>query len=301
MLFSEIYSAYFGAVAAIIKKAQEGELSQREITNIINEKAFSESFLAILPALKSGKWLVMDGNFHTPIKNPPQMPPTLLQKRWLKSLLSDPRIALSQINADGLDDVEPLYTSDDFVFFDQRADGDPFTDSNYIANFQTILAALREKRYIQIKYNNRHGQPQSGKFVPFRLEYSAKDDKFRMETERGGRGTYINLARIESCLLLEAYGNMRTPPKRRERSVSFTLIDARNALNRVMLNFSDCRKETVRCDDNTYLVKLWYEAQDETEILIRILSFGPMIRVIAPKSFIALIMNRLIMQEAIEN
>ena len=36
-----------------------------------------------------------------------------------------------------------------------------------------------------------------------------------------------------------------------------------------------------------------YDADDETEILIRVLSFGPMLRVTSPERFIKLIRERL--------
>ena len=64
-----------------------------------------------------------------------------------------------------------------------------------------------------------------------------------------------------------------------------------------MLHFSDCRKETRRLDDRHYHVILWYDLQDETEMLIRILSFGPMIRVTAPESLISQIKERIIKQQ----
>jgi predicted DNA-binding transcriptional regulator YafY len=66
-----------------------------------------------------------------------------------------------------------------------------------------------------------------------------------------------------------------------------------------MLHFSDCRKETQRLENGMYDIQLWYEAQDETEILIRILSFGPMLKVTEPSSFIALIKNRISMQQTL--
>jgi hypothetical protein len=52
---------------------------------------------------------------HTPIKRSPQMPLSLLQKRWLKGVLTDPRIALFNVAATGLENVEPLFRHDDFV------------------------------------------------------------------------------------------------------------------------------------------------------------------------------------------
>ena len=42
-----------------------------------------------------------------------------------------------------------------------------------------------------------------------------------------------------------------------------------------------------------YQVTLHYDKEDETEILIRVLSFGPMIRVVKPMAFINLIKGRL--------
>lgn len=302
MLFSEAYCAYFNAVAEIIRAAQAGEISEERMLRIIAEKAFSESMLTIVPAIRNEEWLVMNRDFHTPIKHPPRMPLTLLQKRWLKALLDDPRVALFGVDATGLEDVEPLYAHDDFVFFDRYADGDPYADEGYIARFQTILRALKEKRRVHIKYRNRRNKTMHGQYIPCKLEYSAKDDKFRLVTAGGRYAGYINLARIVECRLLAPYVEKDLyPPKRRECRVSFLLVDERKALDRVMLHFSDCRKETRRLECDRYQVDLWYEAQDETEILIRILSFGPMLRVTEPGSFVRLIKERLAMQAALNN
>ncbi len=301
VLFSEVYSAYFNAVAAIIREVLQDGITEKRMMQIINDKAFSESVLTILPAIKNEEWLVINKAFHTPIKNPPQMPLTTLQKRWLKALLADPRIALFEPDASGLENVEPLFAYDDFVFFDRYADGDPYRNPDYIAHFKTLLTALRERRKVHIKYCNRHNRPIQDTYIPYHLEYSAKDDKFRLETAGSRYSAYINLARIEECELLEPYEDHELyPPERSECSVVFRLRDERNTLDRVMLHFSDCRKETSRLEDGNYQVKLWYGAQDETEILIRILSFGPMIRVIEPESFITLIKDRIKMQQALK-
>lgn len=300
MLFNEVYSAYFNAVAAIIREALNHGINEKGALQIINEKAFSESVLTIQPAIQKEEWLVLNRKYHTPIKYPPQMPLTILQKRWLKALLTDPRIALFEPDLSGLEDIEPLFHQDDFVFFDRYADGDPYTDAGYIAHFRTILTAIKDHRRIHIQYRNRYNRIMHGNFIPYRLEYSTKDDKFRLETAGGKYAAYINLARIDACELLAPYEDHEMhPPKRNECSVTFILIDERKALDRVMLHFSDCRKETRRLADNTYQVKLWYEGQDETEMLIRILSFGPVIRVIAPDSFIQLMKDRLAKQKAL--
>jgi hypothetical protein len=300
MLFSEVYCAYFNAVAAIVKEAQSGKISEKRIRQIVNEKAFSESVLAIMPAIKGEEWLVLTKDLTTPIKHPPQMPLTLLQKRWLKALLADPRLALFAVDVAGLEEVEPLYDYDDFVFFDRYADGDPYTDEKYIAHFQAILAALRETRRLHVTYRNRLGRLKRGRYIPYRLEYSAKDDKFRLETAGGRSAIHINLARLEDCVLLGQYEDEDIlPPRYRECALTFVVTDERQALDRVMLHFSDYRKETKRLNNTRYQVTLWYEEKDETEMLIRVLSFGPLLCVTAPARFIGLIRERLVMQNAL--
>ena len=109
MLFSEIYGSYFNVVAAVLSEASDGKLTDRRMTELVREKAFAESALAIPAALKSGTWPLLDQEYHSILHHKPTMPLTMLQKRWLKALLSDPRIALFDPDTTGLEDVDPLY------------------------------------------------------------------------------------------------------------------------------------------------------------------------------------------------
>jgi predicted DNA-binding transcriptional regulator YafY len=88
--------------------------------------------------------------------------------------------------------------------------------------------------------------------------------------------------------------------KNRNRKLVFELTDTRNALERVLLHFAHFEKTVEKIDENKYLVKIKYDKDDETEMVIRILSFGPMIRVTAPSSFIKLIKQRLLAQKSCE-
>lgn len=294
MLFSEIYGSYFNVIAAVLAEASEGCLTERRMTNLIQSKAFAESTLSIPAALKKESWPLLNDDLSTVIQHSPTMPLTLLQKRWLKALLQDPRIALFNPDATGLEDVEPLYKPDTFVFFDQYTDGDPYEDETYIENFRLILTAIREKRALRIRFRGHTGIRHSFVCMPYRLEYSAKDDKFRL-LSLGKRNTHtINLARVRSCELLEECDatNMQLP---QERLCELTMLlhDERNALERVLLHFSHFEKETLKLDHRLYQIKLRYDRDDETELLIRVLSFGPVLEVVCPTAFIELIKERL--------
>ena len=85
----------------------------------------------------------------------------------------------------------------------------------------------------------------------------------------------------------------RTKYEKKALTVTLELADQRNALERVLLHFSHLEKETERLDENRYRVTLHYDSQDETEMVIRVLSFGPVIRVLEPPHFVELVKRRI--------
>lgn len=234
-------------------------------------------------ALKSGEWKLITPEYKTPIKHKPIMPLTTLEKRWLKALLDDPRIKLFDVSAKGLKDVEPLYNSDTFVYFDKYIDGDDFENPEYIKNFKTILNAVKEKRKLVIHFKSNKGKGYSVCVIPHKLEYSQKDDKFRLIGVTSRDTLIINLARITKCSMSDKYSKCEDrEEKRRLDTLVLELTDERNSLERVMHHFSYLKKETERLDDKHYRITLEYDRDGETEILIRILLFGPMVKVISP-------------------
>ena len=91
MIFNEIYSAYYNAVARIISEIIKGNKNEKDFNDIISEYAFGESILSILPSLKSEKWQLVRSDLTTPLKHSPTMPLTLMEKQWLKALSLDPK------------------------------------------------------------------------------------------------------------------------------------------------------------------------------------------------------------------
>ena len=292
MLFSEVYSAYFCAVAAILKEAVSGPVTPSSIDGIVREKAFAESVLTVGPALRSGEWPLLTPDGRTPLRYAPAMPLTLLEKRWLKALLLDPRVRLFDPPAEGLEDVEPLFDPNDVHWFDQYLDGDPYGDPAYVERFRTVLQALREHRKVFIVYEGTKGRRIRGAFVPGRLEYSQKDNKFRLIT-LGGRRHVIRLQSLLLCELDEPFHQARYHESQRQAVLELEIVDERKALERTMLHFSHLRKETERAGENLYRMQLWYRPEDETELVIRVLSFGPMVRVVAPEDFKRQVVQRL--------
>lgn len=294
MLFSEVYGTYYHVLAKILEKAVEGGLTQEILCDIVRSNGFEESILAIPQALEDQTWPLVTKALTTPLAHRPTMPLTVLQKRWLKALLCDPRIQLFDPPMEGLEDVEPLYPPNTFVYFDRYNDGDPFEDPGYIKRFRCILSAIRHRRWLRIRFTGRNDRPHYWRCVPYKLEYSAKDDKFRLISANKREPLSINLARITDCFMLEPCEEEDYRPKpMKKRVLVLELTDERNALERAMLHFSHLDKETERIDGNRYKITLYYEREDETELLIRVLSFGPVLKVVFPDDFVKKLRGRL--------
>lgn len=300
MLFNEIYGTYYTTVAKILTEAVHGTLTEKKLNSIVQSVAFGESW-TISDSLKNGDWPLLLSDYKTPLKNVPSMPLTDIEKRWMKALLLDPKIKLFSPSVNGLEDVKPLFTPDMICYYDRYTDSDNFSDVEYVAHFRLLLNAVKGKRKVRIRFVSRRGRECDIVCIPFKLEYSEKDDKFRLIAAYENRSISINLSTIESCEILGrcADEEYRIPSPDTETLV-LELTDERNTLERAMLHFSPLEKETEKLDEKHYRIKLKYQRDDETELVIRVLSFGPFLKVISPESFAKQIKQRLYNQKRCE-
>lgn len=303
MIFSELYSTYYNTVAKILQQAIKTPLSNTDIWSIVKETAFSESILNIPDDLKNENWQLLKSDGSTIIKNMPKMPLTVLQKRWLKSIFNDVRIKLFTDFTCDFPEVEPLFLPEDFYIFDKYSDGDDFANENYIKNFRLVLDAIKNKFCLKVVLQNRKCETQEKVVSPCKLEYSEKDDKFRVVCVKKGESFLINLGRIVECEKAPDYCVYCTSPivEQTKEFVIFELFDTRKALERAMLHFAHFEKQAESIGDNKYKIKLFYDKNDETELLIRVLSFGPMVKVCEPESFVAQVKERLHLQKELQN
>ena len=222
------------------------------------------------------------------------MPLTLLQKRWLKAILMDERIKLFDIEVEGLDDIEPLFTKDDYRIYDKYLDGDNYNDEEYVKRFKTILYAVHNKLPIKAEMINRKGNAIKATFIPKKIEYSEKDDKFRVLGSGSRFITTINIARLTKCTLYEGkYEDRPSLRVSRRSSITMMVKDERNALERTMLHFAHFEKQVEKIDNKNYKVIIKYDSDDEPEMVIRVLAFGPLVEVVEPLDFRELIKNKL--------
>lgn len=294
MIFNELYSAYYNTVAEIIGRLIQGGTDEKELHRIVEEKAFGESVLTILPALKSGRWPLMRPDLTTPLTHRPTMPLTGLQKQWLKAISLDPRMKLFGVTLEGFEDVEPLFTAADYRIYDRYADGDPFEDEAYIRKFRVILDAIRNDTPVKMEIRNRKGNTVFFRCRPTRLEYSEKDDKFRVAVAGSRFITVVNLGRILTCAPYTGDKTVGRSIRSKEYdTLVLKITDDRNCLERCMLHFAHFEKQAEKLDSRHYLLRLKFDRDDEPELVIRILSFGPRVEVISPDGFRELVKEKL--------
>lgn len=76
------------------------------------------------------------------------------------------------------------------------------------------------------------------------------------------------------------------------------ISNERNALERTMLHFACYQKRTEKLGDSgKYLCRIYYSRDVETELLIQILSFGPVVKVLGPDNFLKQVRERVEMQQ----
>lgn len=320
-LFSEIYSCYYQVLRHLL--CSPDALTIQDIRSRICGEGFEESLLSIIPKLEDGTWSLFEkeGNlYRSRISSSFVTPVSTLEKAYLKALLSDPRMGLFLDGGqrDALDrmleGIAPLWKPEQLCYFDRFSDGDPYEDENYRGCFRTLLRAQKENRFVDIDYTSPGGNRVHHHYIPARLEYSVKNDKFRLlalkplhsfRTGAKMKLEVLNVSRMQSVQIMEqavpsfdrkkvsAYldGAIRSSYYR--EPLRLRIVNERNALERAMLHFANYEKNTTKIDENTYECLIYYNQSMETELLIEVMSFGPMLTVLGSDRFLNSLKARL--------
>ena len=316
-LFSEIYSCYYQVMRHLL--SNRNAMTIQDIRTRISDEGFEESLLSIIPKLESGSWNLFDRNgelYLSKLNSPLMVPLSNLERSYLKALLTDSRIGLflepEQLESllEMLSSVAPLWKPEQFYYYDRFADGDPYDDEQYRRNFRTLLHAQKNRQYVDIDYNAPNGNRVHHHYVPARLEYSVKNDRFRLlALKQSGNGKMrleiLNIARMQSVNAIEKTLSSSTSLNTLIRGsyykepLRLRIVNERNALERAMLHFANYEKNTTKIDEKTYECLIYYNQNMETELLIEVMSFGPMLTVLGSKKFLALLKARLQRQVSI--
>lgn len=317
-IFSEIYGQYYHIMSRLLKN---GKQNKKQISKTIQDLGFGETNLYFEPNIINETWPLLKknsaGDYEPIVESLCDLPPTILEKAWLKAVLNDPRAKLFLTSEEiasakeKLGEVEPLYNKENFINFDQYDVGDDYTASTIQKHFALLLEAMNGPKTVRIKYLSAKGKNMEGNYIPYKFEYSPKNDRFRVlvvELKNDGYRGYsvLNLGRIQSVELVDLeveedhYQYFLRRRNKEEKTIDIDITDERNAIERFMVEFSNYKKEAVYDKEQDVLkVRLFYDPLDETEILVKILGYGPVLKVLGPDEFVGMIKERLLKQKSL--
>ena len=109
----------------------------------------------------------------------------------------------------------------------------------------------------------------------------------------------LNVSRIQNvCPMdktLSSSADLNTVIRRSyyREPLRLRIVNKRNALERAMLHFANYEKNTTKIDEDTYECLIYYNSNMETELLIEVMSFGPMLTVLGNERFLSSLKARL--------
>lgn len=324
ILFHEIYNRYTGIVCELLHVAQREGLTRSAVSRAIRDKGFfldnTEFEAAFLNEtgrsgrrtgdLDSLELLAEEkGHYFTMLPELPRsIPETLSERRWLKALLSDSRLRLFlQDNTrtaleERLGGVSELYGAEQILFKNNRTSGDPYTDSDYIRRFQVILGAIQQRRWLRVANGLPDGRLRRTLLMPLRLEYSVKDDVFRLCGAVPDASPYLpvsmRLSRIREVeetgedgpeiSYLDLLQGLKAPEFAR-----LVIDPSRNGYERFLHFFSNYTRRA-KYDESTRRldVELDYYTFDENELIVSILAMGPIVKAIGPEGLKGKLLER---------
>lgn len=317
-LYSEIYGSYYSIISSLLSRNQ---FSDSELSKVVSERGFGETMLYLVPRIANGDIALFekDGDIYYSVlsdeESSENIPLSLLQKRWIKAILSDRRIRLFVDDSEmdflenKLGNIEPLFETIDFLYVDRFTDGDDYQSEQYRQIFRTILKSLKNRQALDISFESRKEKRVHFNFIPCKLEYSVKNDKFRLyaverRSERKDRLYTINLSRIDELKETGVYIDENDMPDLDalitsgyyKEPVTLLIKTERNALERAMLQFASYKKNTTRISDELYKCEIFYNEGNETELLIEVLSFGSAVEVLGNERFLKQYKNRICRQ-----
>lgn len=242
------------------------------------------------------------------------LPLTKMEARWLKTVLEDP-LARVFLNEEQITmmletlNVAPYevrsFKMESINYFDRyNLEDRSITGKKKISQegrhtereisfLRMINQAIESGQMLKIVFKNWKGEKLYITCAPIWIEYSRRDDVFRLWYVHRGKNEIriINVSRIlqvvvqqerkfnkaeQRIKMQELYAKTMTSIK-----VEFYQGE-KNLQDRLLTEFSLWKKKcTFNTETQKYAMTLYYSALDEKEILIRLLSYGPYIKIVA--------------------
>ena len=306
-LFNELKNSSLQAITKAINTIQQTQqpIRKQELQSIIsNHSVLSPQEQQLMDALFVTD--AADKNLLWPFaaKAVPIIP-TMLETKWLKEILHDPRIdcIISAALKEKLLQCMPQDSSSEQHWQQSnwhvpiKMDKPCFRSAAYQEKFKTALKAINSKHYVYYESYDIYGNKYKGEAVPYKIEYYANTNSFnfimwneaKQWTFKSDFATITKLQLLPQSFdskknkLADAYVQKI---KNEAEPIILKLNAAQyNVFERCFNIFSNYDKEISRLDQTSYQLKIYArEHFDKAEIVQNILSLGSSIVVLAPQN-----------------
>ncbi len=233
--------------------------------------------------------------------------PTLDERRWLRTMLTDEAAAfllpgalreklLSRLSNASVTPVAELWEK-------RQGKGDNPAREPLKTRLALLWRALREKKQVHYVNVDRAGIRHDNTLSPCRLSYDAAGNRyyFIFWNDEERRAIRVNPRRLRAFELTRRPIPPDTEEKyqaflgTRDAAVTFRLIEREesSAFDRCFSLFAAYDKESFAEEDNTYTITVHYKNFDRREIIAHLLSLAPNAIVLEPADIRAEIVTRL--------
>lgn len=291
-----------------IKKAFD-YYSQDEIKKVQAELRLYIQDSELINEEGKSRFILENGNYLYNV-----LPLTKMELRWLLTVLEDPlsRIFLQEDQIDSIKkallespmDIKQLHLAA-INYFDRYNIENKVTgrkknisqagrhSDKELHFIRTVYQAIKNQTRLRIEYFNWEGKKLYANCSPVWIEYSRRDDIFRVWYVQNEKNQIrkINIPRVTKIIILsdKRYNKNEQREKMKDLyEATMTSIKVefyqgdRNLPDRILTEFSLWKKKcTYDVSTSKYTMTLYYSTLDEKEIMIRLLSYGPYIRIVA--------------------
>ncbi len=294
-MYHEIYGKYYQIIHNLLNSKPQTE---KEINDYIRSQGFDESFLYLNAQMLVDEYhlFVKKGDLFYPLTNS-KIPLFLTneQKNWLNTMLFDEKVKLflsdERINYYQKEFAgNVLYDDKTYQYLFQDVDKDEITPK--MSNvFRFVKNAIMQEMDINLTFISSKNYYTHKKVAPYKIEYSMQDQKMRLiavEYRNGEpkRIIRIKLASIVGYRIVERVKRIDFEYYLQEEVLKEPLIievyPILNGIERVFIELSNYKREAFYDKErNLSIMKIYYEKVDEMDLVLKMLSFGKVVKILS--------------------
>ncbi len=316
-LFDEVKNRYFQLVGRLINEAIDGRRAA-ELVELIEAEEFEQKILdkeqrpftelVLNQARQASENFNLlqerEGKFYPILTTGARLPVpirlTKIEQAWLKALIAEPKLKLF-LNPTLYAKLEVAFAMSETPFQSEYLEVTNLTElpeildfEGYQQNIQLILEALLEEKAIRYSNRDRRGNLYQDQLaLPINLEYSLLDERFRvslysLDEQRpvmANLWTMFAVKVVEQVPELdrETAQKLMVQQKYAAAPIVLEVFDQKGAMERCFMCFSGLERTARILGEARYELQLNYYLFEEENILRKLLSLGPYVKVLAPQ------------------